>query len=408
MPLDIPIYVYICKMRLSDYTIPIEIDSQRNKVLLLHGYTGAIDIVSKEVFEAMTSCQSLSKDNLLTLQSRGYITEKSPNEEKLHIERLANIFLKRNRTYKKDFTFIVSYSCNFKCPYCFEKNRINKPTNNHLQKRDVERLFEAMLEIEPNRALHNDVITLFGGEPLLKSNLDIVEQIVSIGVKLNYKFTVTTNGYDLDSFLHLISKDKIFGVQITLDGTKEIHDKRRIHQSDKGSFSKIINNIKLVLEKGGLVKVRTNVDSSNLLNIKDLVSFLENQGFLNNPNFRLYTEYISGEGNFCPNEYEEDSRTISIDEYIKEMTLEQITVPLDFTLFNNINNAITKGQPLFLNIQHCGANAFSYILDPNGNIYTCHEFVGTNENIVGKYKPVLIWEKDCLSLWHNRNIINLQ
>lgn len=47
-----------------------------------------------------------------------------------------------------------------------------------ISKEFVDKFFEAIPLIEPNEKLRNKSISLFGGEPLLKENKDIVEYIV--------------------------------------------------------------------------------------------------------------------------------------------------------------------------------------------------------------------------------------
>ena len=48
--------------------------------------------------------------------------------------------------------------------------------------------------------LRNRTITLFGGEPLLRENKDIVAYILQKGKEYGYTFTAISNGYDLDAY----------------------------------------------------------------------------------------------------------------------------------------------------------------------------------------------------------------
>lgn len=38
-------------LRLSDYTIPVELESNEGKFMLIHGYTGALDVIGRDVLE---------------------------------------------------------------------------------------------------------------------------------------------------------------------------------------------------------------------------------------------------------------------------------------------------------------------------------------------------------------------
>lgn len=113
----------------------------------------------------------------------------------------------------------------------------------------MDRAYQAMLEFEPNTELHSKKIILYGGEPLLKQNKEIIKYIVSKGNNHGYHFTAITNGYDLEHFIDLLSPDKINHLQISIDGTEEKHNNRRTHFSDGKSFQKIMNNIVFALKK---------------------------------------------------------------------------------------------------------------------------------------------------------------
>ena len=83
-------------------------------------------------------------------------------------------------------------------------------------------------------------IHLYGGEPFLAENYEVLEYIVQKGKDLGYMFSVTSNGYDLDNYLDFLKENsKIFSFQITIDGVEDIHNKRKPHYKNKDSFAKI-------------------------------------------------------------------------------------------------------------------------------------------------------------------------
>lgn len=42
-------------LRMSSYTIPVKLEDEEGKYMLIHGYTGAIDIVSEELLDRVSS-----------------------------------------------------------------------------------------------------------------------------------------------------------------------------------------------------------------------------------------------------------------------------------------------------------------------------------------------------------------
>lgn len=242
---------------------------------------------------------------------------------------------------------------------------------------------------------------------MLKANVALVEYMVAKGKELGYRFTATTNGYDLDNYLHLLSQDMIYGVQITIDGTKETHNQRRKHHSENDTFSKIIANIKSVLQVGALIKVRVNIDASNINELQGLLFYLRSEQILDHPNFKIYVEYISGAGNFCPENYKNRNTEQEIKPFIDTLAKLSPNVPYSLSLYSNLFNAILRGKALAFNPQHCGANSQSFILDPDGNIYACHEFVGSQEQIIGRYMPDIKWNCSVLDAWHKRQALQI-
>ena len=171
-------------LRLSDYTIPIALEAEPGKTLLVHGYTGAIDVVDSELWQTLKDFpngNNLSSEEIELLGKRGYLTSKTTEEERAYVAKFAEKLHESRLKLQKNFGFVVTYDCNFRCPYCFE-NAISKHgtawSKQSMTPELVDRAFEAMLEIEPRKELHKKSILLYGGEPLLRENHDIVKYIV--------------------------------------------------------------------------------------------------------------------------------------------------------------------------------------------------------------------------------------
>ena len=55
----------------------------------------------------------------------------------------------------------------------------------------------------------------------------LIEYIFDKVKERKHSVDIVTNGIDLDSFIEILTEDCLDHIQITLDGSKEIHDKRR-------------------------------------------------------------------------------------------------------------------------------------------------------------------------------------
>lgn len=114
-------------LRTSSYIIPVKLESEEGKYMLIHGYTGAVDIVTEDLLEEIkniNSVSNLSSDTLQILKERGYITTKSQSEEYTYVARIAKALHRKCEVLSTVFTWVVTYNCNFRCPYCFESRKI--------------------------------------------------------------------------------------------------------------------------------------------------------------------------------------------------------------------------------------------------------------------------------------------
>lgn len=215
-------------LRTSSYLIPVKLESEAGKYMLIHGYTGAIDIATENLLKKIQSVASgmdLSPETVEVLLKRGYITTKTQEEEYAYVARMAKALYQKSEILNTNFTFVVTYNCNFRCPYCFERRESKDGAHQIVFTQEmVDKVYNAMDIIQPRKLLRKNVITLYGGEPLLAENKEIVTYIIAEGQKRGYKFSIITNGYDLDSFLDVLSSDNIEEMQITIDGPKEIHN----------------------------------------------------------------------------------------------------------------------------------------------------------------------------------------
>ena len=393
-------------LRTSSYIIPVKLEIEEGKYMLIHGYTGAVDIVTEDLLtkiNQISSSNSFSDEMLQNLLKRGYITAKTQDEENaLVLKMIKAVHLYHKQGYKK-FYILVNYDCNFRCPYCFENMISNKGQNwSHkiMTKEVVDAAFDSMMEIESNKEKHNKQIVLYGGEPLMESNLDIVKYIIHKGNSLGYSFSAITNGFDLDLYSDVLAENKIQEIQITLDGDSDFHNKRRFHYKKGGSFEKIMNNIQLALDKNIRVIVRSNIDSLNVESVQKLTSKFKKTGWITNPKFRFYPAMLKNNPNNILNT--KHSKIIS---YVQSTDFESINDKFK----NNIGaysdlifSALKNKKPLPLRPTFCGAQNGIYIFDPLYKIYCCLESVGIPQNIIGTYDQGVKWT-DNFSLWKDRN-----
>lgn len=160
-------------------------------------------------------------------------------------------------------------NCNFHCSYCYEAH-YNSKMNSEIMSR-VKKFIAR--QYEDGKDL---TISFFGGEPMLYYE-DIMKPLIVFALEqsaLYYKSfscNMTSNGFLLNEERIVWLKDHAFtSAQITLDGSKEIHNKVRYRHMGDNTYDKIVENIKLLAKNGINVTLRLNCTNTNIQSLNDI------------------------------------------------------------------------------------------------------------------------------------------
>lgn len=164
-------------------------------------------------------------------------------------------------------------NCNFKCWYCYE---------NHLQhsKMSLDTLGRTKKFITKTLSEHSWQkfhLGFFGGEPLLYYK-DVVRPLIQHLIQkctvynTPYSIGFTSNGYLLsDEIIREMNTFKVSSLQITLDGGKNLHNKVRYPFIGGDSYTRIVTNIKKLLQTEISVILRINYTADNLSTITTII-----------------------------------------------------------------------------------------------------------------------------------------
>lgn len=402
-------------MRVSDYIISLSIDEQNKEYLLIHGYSGAIDVVSNDIHDILSLSKQnpeellkLSEENLSILKSRGYVTDKDNSEEKNVFKRVAEV-LHQHLSKNYAITLIPTYNCNFRCSYCFEVNLIKKGRDwlkQTMSHELVDHIFDFVDSSISNGKKVKEVI-LFGGEPLLKENHSLLQYITTKTKKRDLKLSAITNGYDLDCFSDLLDSNLISSLQITVDGLEEIHDKRRVHYGNIGTFNKIIDNVDMFLKKGINIVLRSNIDTSNIEQTNKLIEFYSSKGWTKYNHFSYYFKSVHS----CY--VKESEKKLNDVDVIEQINTNNHADKYKFsalhTLIDNCFTNFLKSKSFaVLKAGFCGGTAGMHVIDPFGDLYACWEVAGDMEHCMGKItqKGNITYNQN-FDYWRNRTVQNI-
>ena len=145
-------------------------------------------------------------------------------------------------------TFIVKVSsrCNLNCTYCYEYNlgdsswqRLPKVISPQTTTRLARRIREHAL----SHGLEGVNVLLHGGEPLLlgKDGLREFVTLLRSGLgDLPVAFDMQSNGTLLDQEWVQLLRSLQLQIGISIDGTRENHDRYRVDHSGRGSYAKVM------------------------------------------------------------------------------------------------------------------------------------------------------------------------
>lgn len=292
----------------------------------------------------------------------------------------------------------IAHDCNLRCPYCFADQG---PYGGDRALMSFE-TGKAALELlfQESKGRKNLNIDFFGGEPLMNFQVvkDLVLYIEDRTPQLGKvaELTLTTNALLLDKEKGDFLKEHKISVVLSLDGRPQVQDKMRYTANHKGSYDIVSENIKNFIADGyENYIVRGTFTRENTDFLEDL-KHLASLGLKN-----LSLEPVTGpEGAFYTIK-DEDLPAI-LEEY--EKLTDYVEDNADFNFFH-FNVDIYKGPCLPKRISACGAGHEYLAVNPQGDLYPCHQFVGMEDFCIGSVEKGILNREIGKNL-QNANVFN--
>lgn len=413
----------MANLKLSRYNIYQEYNHQ---LAVLNGITGEIviaegklrDYIKNNIDQVIIEAYK-DKEIMKQLIQKGIINRLNLEQEVEYFSNIVANMQKAALLASHSYILLPTYQCNLSCQYCYQKKfDLYSQSRLTMDKNMVDNIFSSIARIESKRgetrqeAKH---ITLFGGEPLLKGNQEIIHYIFKKALALGHvKMTIITNGYGLEDYHDLLGSDCIEHMQITLDGPEDIHDQVRITKGGNGTYKKILDNIKSVLDQGIKVNIRVNVDRRNIHQLPRLASELMAWNIHKYPHASVYVGVIhqtiqDKDISHLLDEYDVLTYLTSHLEEYPQLALYGLP---EAQIMNSLQEALTNGHPAtgLFRSTHCQAHSNNLCFDVNGHLFTCLENDGTERYIIGKLeqKGDITWEDETIDFWQKRQVSRIE
>lgn len=243
--------------------------------------------------------------------------------------------MEHNGIELSEFLYLATTRCNCRCKHCTASVYTGK---------DIELTSEQIIEqYEKSAILKNVPISVAGGEPFLKEDLD---EFILYLAEHNIPCVISTNGWfteKIEGLLQKLGGNRTIRFAISIDGVEEKHDDIR---RCKGIYKRALDSARIIKEYGFQIQVNTCLQRDSL---QELDTF--NEFFMKNEIPVIYIPKI-----FVGDEKFDFTTT-----EIKRM-LEVVDYP------RGKKYLLSRGNYL---IQNCHAGRSSWVIDCNGDVYTC-------------------------------------
>ena len=345
--------------------------------VFFNAYTCALAVVDSNFMKVISDVESDNYDEtkydkklIDDMKMSGCLVEDDVDELEL-------LSLYRNmgkyNTNSLGLTLAPTMACNFRCQYCFEEHTggtMSDVTQEHL----IEFISRHL------NGIKDLAVTWYGGEPLLAKSVlyNLSEKILLICNEnnINYEAFIITNASLMDdSDIEKFRKYHIHGAQITIDGPKDVHDKRRKSCNGESTYDKLVSNVNKLLNAGFRVILRVNIDKENINDVDELIADLKKK-------ISRYAEINVDFGKVSV--FSEVCKSIESDCFDNK-EYGDIILPL----YEKIEKAgFTVNKMLaypHIKLNYCCADYVnSYVIDSDGLIYKCWNHVGVPSENCGK------------------------
>jgi uncharacterized protein len=377
-----------------------------DKYFAVNLLSGNADLLNEEEAKLLLSEETESNSDeemIRDLAEKGYLVDLE-EENRQYRSRYFD-FVDQRDSEEVQLFFVPNYSCNFSCSYCYQDEYTNP--NQSATPELIDAFFDY---VKKEFASRRKYLTVFGGEPLLNTprQRSLIEHIVAKSNDMNLDICLVTNGYYLDSYIDLLSGGKIREIQITLDGTKNVHDQRRFLKGGSPTFESIVRGIDASLAAKFPVNLRMVIDRQNIDNLPELARYAIEKGWTGNSLFKTQIGR-NYELHHCQSSPDQLFSRLTL---FKEMftLIEQYPHILEFykpsySVAKYLSEHGELPDPLF---DACPACKSEWAFDYTGRIYGCTATVGKVEEALGTFYPQETKNEQLIHQWVSRDVTSIE
>ncbi|CAM4124557.1 quinohemoprotein amine dehydrogenase maturation protein [Vreelandella rituensis] len=276
----------------------------------------------------------------------------------------------------------VNTGCNLSCTYCYKEDLTIPSKGEKMAYETAIQSVEMLLRESPDQANYN--VVFFGGEPL--SNMPLIREVVAYCEKrfaqldATVDFTMTTNATLLTEKLVDWFNEHRFGLTISMDGPKAMHDKNRITVGGQGTYDVVRRKVEMLLKRYTARPVGCRVTlTRGITDVERIYDHLSGELGFFEVGFGPVTSGDIAEYNLTGEELTE------VFAGMKRLGRRYLDAALRNENFGygNMHQLITDMYEGNKKLVPCGAGIGLLAVDKDGGLNLCHRFTGSDMELFG-------------------------
>ncbi len=347
------------------------VPTKTGKYALYNSFNNIFAIIDEELKAILESQEfsSLPPAYIDSLKDIGILREDDADELKMLEYKKKTLQFASGRT---EFCILPTGICNLMCP-CDVPDKTMDDTL-------VTAVIQAIKQETTQRKSTHLWITIAGGEPLLEPDItfrlskELSEWAKKEDIIINN--SIVTNGTLLCEDVIEKFFPYITSVQVTLEGPRHYHDKKRMYKNGKGTFDDIVQGLLLLKQSNIHTIINVPLTKENHMYIPELIDFLKGKG-IHEGGITHVRLFLSEGSNTCLsysplcNEGHPDA----------EILME---------VWENVWKRGFRATAKPTQTPYCSCiKDGTYTIDPEGNVYKCIQMVNTPSERAGILKDTI-------------------
>jgi uncharacterized protein len=276
----------------------------------------------------------------------------------------------------------VNTGCNLGCTYCYKEDLTVPARGEKMGFETVQRSVELLLAQAGSRDQVG--IVFFGGEPL--TNMPLIRAAVEYAERRaaetskRIDFSLTTNATLLKPELVDWFDAHRFGISVSIDGPKVIHDRNRRTIGGKGTYELVARNVRMLLQRYRAKPVGARVTlSGGTTEVEAIHAHLRGELGFHEVGYAPVTAAANAAHALSPEDLTEVHAAF---ERLGEDYLRAALVGAN-NGFSNMHQLMTDLHQGRRKTLPCGAGVGLLAVDKSGGLNLCHRFTGSDMSTFG-------------------------